>query len=69
MNKPYIISISALSGGGKTTVTNELASNLKNTAVVSFDSYPIYQLKYYSSAKAASLFNIHLKRSQGTNEY
>jgi len=39
MKKPFVISISGVSGGGKTTVTNELKDCLLNSAVVSFDDY------------------------------
>ena len=36
---PYIVSLSAIAGGGKTTVTNLLTGLLNNTAILSFDSY------------------------------
>ena len=39
MKKPFVISISGVSGGGKTTVTNALKDILKNSIVVSFDDY------------------------------
>ena len=39
MKKPFVISISGVSGGGKTTVTNALKERLVNATVVSFDDY------------------------------
>ena len=36
---PFIISISGVSGGGKTTVTNALKSRLTNSEIISFDNY------------------------------
>lgn len=39
MKKPFVISISGLSGSGKTAVTNQLRSRLINAAVISFDNY------------------------------
>ena len=39
MKKPFVISISGISGGGKTTVTNALKERLPNSAVISFDDY------------------------------
>ncbi|UVI29158.1 hypothetical protein [Paenibacillus spongiae] len=36
---PLIVSISAISGGGKTAVTQELVKLLNNVKVISFDSY------------------------------
>jgi len=39
MRKPYVISISGVSGSGKTTVKNELEKRLKNSAVICFDDY------------------------------
>jgi uridine kinase len=39
MKKPYVISISGISGSGKTTVTNSLEKCLSNAVVVSFDDY------------------------------
>lgn len=39
MKKPFVISISGISGSGKTAVTNALKSRLVNTAVISFDNY------------------------------
>lgn len=39
--KPIIISISAVSGGGKTTVTKELAKRLNNPKGVHFDDYDL----------------------------
>lgn len=39
MKKPFVISISGLSGSGKTAVTNALKARLANAAVVSFDDY------------------------------
>lgn len=38
-NKSYVISVSAVSGGGKTAVTNELIKLLDDAAVLSFDGY------------------------------
>ncbi|MFD2922718.1 hypothetical protein [Halobacillus naozhouensis] len=37
--KPYVISIAAVSGGGKTAVTNELGSKLKGSKKLFFDDY------------------------------
>lgn len=39
MKKPFVISISGLSGGGKTAVTKALKARLSNSAVISFDDY------------------------------
>lgn len=39
MKKPFVISISGLSGSGKTAVTNVLRARLANAAVISFDDY------------------------------
>ena len=39
MKRPFVISISGLSGSGKTDVTNALRSQLVNAAVISFDDY------------------------------
>ncbi|HOP12244.1 MAG TPA: AAA family ATPase [Oscillospiraceae bacterium] len=39
MKKPFVIAISGVSGSGKTTVTKELESRLKNYTVLSFDDY------------------------------
>jgi len=39
MKKPFVISISAPSGGGKTTITTELTKQLNNTAVIYWDDY------------------------------
>lgn len=39
MKKPFVISISGVSGGGKTTITNALKDHLSNSTVVSFDDY------------------------------
>jgi uridine kinase len=39
MKKPFVISISGLSGSGKTAVTNALRARLANAAVISFDDY------------------------------
>lgn len=39
MKKPYVISISSVSGGGKTTVSNALKEELTNAAIISFDNY------------------------------
>ncbi|WP_459503176.1 nucleoside/nucleotide kinase family protein [Bacillus sp. C1] len=39
--KTIIISISAVSGGGKTTVTKRLANRLNNSKVVHFDEYDL----------------------------
>ncbi|MDQ0268466.1 uridine kinase [Cytobacillus purgationiresistens] len=40
-NKPLIISISGISGSGKTTVSNELASRLGGAKVIHYDDYDI----------------------------
>ncbi|MZQ83054.1 hypothetical protein GQF01_13150 [Paenibacillus sp. 5J-6] len=37
--KPYVISISAVSGGGKTTITNQLHAALNNSEALYFDDY------------------------------
>lgn len=39
MKKPFVISISGLSGGGKTAVTNALKVRLAGSAIISFDDY------------------------------
>lgn len=39
MKKPYIISIAAISGGGKTTIVTALKERLANSAVIYFDDY------------------------------
>ena len=39
MNKPYVISVAAPSGGGKTTVVGELKKRLINSAVLYWDDY------------------------------
>ena len=39
MKKLFVISISGLSGSGKTAVTNVLKARLANSAIVSFDDY------------------------------
>ncbi|MHB1485765.1 MAG: nucleoside/nucleotide kinase family protein [Saccharofermentanales bacterium] len=39
MQKPFVISISGVSGSGKTAVKNELEKLLKNSAVICFDDY------------------------------
>jgi uridine kinase len=39
MKKPFVISISGLSGSGKTAVTNALKARLVNAAVINFDDY------------------------------
>lgn len=39
MNKPYIISISAVAGGGKTSITKALANNLNRAIAFYFDDY------------------------------
>jgi uridine kinase len=39
MKKPIVISISGVSGGGKTTVANALKEHLINAVIVSFDDY------------------------------
>ncbi|MHA7749410.1 MULTISPECIES: nucleoside/nucleotide kinase family protein [Paenibacillus] len=37
--KPYVISIAAVSGGGKTTVTNHFLGKLNNSKALYFDEY------------------------------
>ncbi len=37
MNKTYVVAINAVSGGGKTTVTNHLKDNLVNSEALYFD--------------------------------
>lgn len=39
MDKPYIISISAISGGGKTSVARALANSLNKATALYFDDY------------------------------
>ena len=39
MNRPYIISISAVAGGGKTSVTKALSGNLNRATAFYFDNY------------------------------
>lgn len=39
MKKPFVISISGLSGSGKTTVTNALKVRLVGATIISFDDY------------------------------
>lgn len=39
MQKPRVISIAAVSGGGKTTITNQLVSKLNNAKALYFDDY------------------------------
>lgn len=39
MKKPFILSISSISGGGKTTITRNLCSQLNNTKALYFDEY------------------------------
>ncbi|OCA89461.1 AAA family ATPase [Pradoshia sp. D12] len=36
---PFVISIAAVSGGGKTTITSYLKNNLQNSGTLSFDDY------------------------------
>lgn len=38
-SKPHVISISAVSGGGKTTITNQLKASLINSKSLYFDDY------------------------------
>ncbi|MDQ0351938.1 uridine kinase [Alkalibacillus filiformis] len=37
--KPFIISVAAVSGGGKTTITNQLLENLRESEALHFDDY------------------------------
>lgn len=39
MNKPHIVSISAIAGGGKTFVTKALTDNLNKAVAFYFDDY------------------------------
>ena len=39
MKKPFVISISGISGGGKTTVANSLKERLAHSIIISFDDY------------------------------
>ncbi|HEY5584939.1 MAG TPA: hypothetical protein VIK78_10660 [Ruminiclostridium sp.] len=39
MKKPFVIAVSAVSGGGKTTVINELKNRLKSSKTLHFDDY------------------------------
>lgn len=43
MNKPYIISISAISGGGKTAVTKALTLSLNKAVAFYFDDYEYHK--------------------------
>ena len=50
MNKPYIISINAISGGGNTTLTKLVAKSLKNSKAFHFDEFDstnIYPENFY----------------------
>lgn len=38
-SKPHVISISAVSGGGKTTITNQMKASLPNSKSLFFDDY------------------------------
>lgn len=38
-DKPFIVSISSISGGGKTTITKELCKKLNNSKALYFDEY------------------------------
>jgi uridine kinase len=77
MKKPFVISISVVSGGGKTTVTNALKDILINSMVISFDdyddikldrdirlnTYPFYFYLHYISESA--LKNKNLESANG----
>ena len=39
MKKPFVVSISALAGGGKTTIVTALKNRLNNSAVIYWDDY------------------------------
>ena len=39
MKQPLVISISGISGSGKTTITNALKARLANAVIISFDDY------------------------------
>ena len=39
MNKPYVIAIAAVSGGGKTTLTKHLSKMTEHSAALYFDEY------------------------------
>ena len=39
MKKPFVISISSISGGGKTTIASMLKERLPNSAIIFFDDY------------------------------
>lgn len=41
MKKPFIISISGISGSGKTTIANSLIAQLPNSEVIYFDNMPV----------------------------
>lgn len=41
MKKTIVIAISAISGGGKTTIVNELSNLLENSKIISFDDYDL----------------------------
>ncbi|MCL2512734.1 MAG: hypothetical protein FWF08_02430, partial [Oscillospiraceae bacterium] len=40
MKKPFVISISGISGGGKTTAADALKAKLANTEIICFDDIP-----------------------------
>lgn len=42
MKLPFVISIAAVSGGGKTTVVKHLSANLERTRVLYFDDYDLH---------------------------
>ncbi len=67
MNKPYIIAINAVSGGGKTTITRELSKVLSNSAALYFDDrdYDAESgiddiCKWVDEGSDANLFNLEL---------
>jgi uridine kinase len=39
IKKPFVISVSGISGSGKTTIINEIKNRLKNSATINFDDY------------------------------
>jgi uridine kinase len=41
MQKPRVISIAAVSGGGKTTITNQLLNKLTTAKSLHFDDYDL----------------------------
>jgi uridine kinase len=61
--KPKIISIAAISGGGKTTITKTLARKMNNTKELFFDDYnfensPVDLIKWVNEGANYNLWNL-----------